>query len=282
MNEHKDDSLDSKKDLWVDELLGQVPAPREVPQFVSRDLDAFLAQQVAALEKESAVTSLTARRSRRNTGFYLSVGLVAAAVIGVFTFAGNNFNLLGSDNGVTEISVAAPSQSANSGGTSTPESNEQSSTNSTPETSQATSEPTAEPEKTPESGANSGGQSNAVEPESTEIQVLGSQGGTKYLPSDAPNIMITRTGMDYATSLNAVVEKTLPFGEPGKVNKLPAAELQCIVKLDLVDRVIAVDYGRYNGKKAVAYFVINDDGTTDAVIAYQDGSCSLAKRTSIN
>ena len=274
------------KEKWVDDLLAQVPAPAPIPDDISRQLDEFLADHIATLESQSQsnTVSLQSRRANRFTSRY-QILVAAAAVLGILTFAGTQTSFFSSNPGSTEI--AAEPNEVEVEPTPIPEENstEQEVTEPAdePENSGSGTEPT--PTKSPESD-NSGNQGNSgmVDPEvsSSEIQVLGSEGGTEYLPSNAPNVQITRSGMDYGKNLDAILDEIAPYGEPGKLNKLSDSQLACVIKFKLVDRVIAVDSGKYNGASVVTFFAIADDGTTKAYITKPGNSCELVKKVSIN
>ena len=274
------------KEKWVDDLLAQVPAPAPIPDDISRQLDEFLAGHIATLESQSQsnTVSLQSRRANRFTSRY-QILVAAAAVLGILTFAGTQTSFFSSNPGSTEI--AAEPNEVEVEPTPIPEENstEQEVTEPAdePENSGSGTKPT--PTKTPESD-NSGNQGNSgmVDPEvsSSEIQVLGSEGGTEYLPSNAPNVQITRSGMDYAKNLDAILDEIAPYGEPGKLNKLSDSQLACVIKFKLVDRVVAVDSGKYNGASVVTFFAIADDGTTKAYITKPGNSCDLVKKVSIN
>lgn len=274
------------KDKWVDDLLAQVPAPAPIPDDISRQLDEFLADHIATLESQSQsnTVSLQSRRANRFTSRY-QILVAAAAVLGILTFAGTQTSFFSSNPGSTEI--AAEPNEVEVEPTPIPEENstEQEVTEPAdePESSGNGTEPT--PTKTPEED-NSADQGNSgmVDPEvsSSEIQVLGSEGGTEYLPSNAPNVQITRSGLDYAKNLDAILDEIAPYGEPGKLNKLSNSQLACVIKFKLVDRVVAVDSGKYNGASVVTFFAIADDGTTKAYISKPGNGCELVKRVSIN
>jgi len=274
------------KEKWVDDLLAQVPAPAPIPDDISRQLDEFLADHIATLESQSQsnTVSLQSRRANRFTSRY-QILVAAAAVLGILTFAGTQTSFFSSNPDSTEI--AAEPNEVEVEPTPIPEENS---------TEQEVTEPADEPEnsgngtqptptKSPESD-NSGNQGNSgmVDPEvsSSEIQVLGSEGGTEYLPSNAPNVQITRSGMDYGKNLDAILDEIAPYGEPGKLNKLSDSQLACVIKFKLVDRVVAVDSGKYNGASVVTFFAIADDGTTKAYITKPGNSCELVKKVSIN
>lgn len=274
------------KEKWVDDLLAQVPAPAPIPDDISRQLDEFLAGHIATLESQSQsnTVSLQSRRANRFTSRY-QILVAAAAVLGILTFAGTQTSFFSSNPDSTEI--AAEPNEVEVEPTPIPEENstEQEVTEPAdePENSGSGTEPT--PTKSPESD-NSGNQGNSgmVDPEvsSSEIQVLGSEGGTEYLPSNAPNVQITRSGMDYGKNLDAILDEIAPYGEPGKLNKLSDSQLACVIKFKLVDRVVAVDSGKYNGASVVTFFAIADDGTTKAYITKPGNSCELVKKVSIN
>lgn len=274
------------KEKWVDDLLAQVPAPAPIPDDISRQLDEFLADHIATLESQSQsnTVSLQSRRANRFTSRY-QILVAAAAVLGILTFAGTQTSFFSSNPDSTEI--AAEPNEVEVEPTPIPEENS---------TEQEVTEPAVEPEnsgngteptptKSPESD-NSGNQGNSgmVDPEvsSSEIQVLGSEGGTEYLPSNAPNVQITRSGMDYGKNLDAILDEIAPYGEPGKLNKLSDSQLACVIKFKLVDRVVAVDRGKYNGASVVTFFAIADDGTTKAYITKPGNSCDFVKKVSIN
>jgi hypothetical protein len=301
------------KEKWVDDLLAQVPAPAPIPDDISRQLDEFLVDHIAKLEAESNPTNIVSLESRRTTRFSgrYQILVAAAAVLGILTFAGTQTSFFSSNPGSTEI-AAEPNESEVEP-TPLPEENsteqeaaEPTGENSTEQeaaeptgensTEQEAAEPTGEsenfengteptPTKTPEID-NSANQGNGgmVDPEvsSSEIQVLGSEGGTEYLPSNAPNVQITSSGMDYAKNLDAILDEIAPYGEPGKLNKLSNSQLACVIKFKLVDRVVAVDSGKYNGTSVVTFFAIADDGTTKAYISKPGNGCELVKRVSIN
>ncbi len=274
------------KEKWVDDLLAQVPAPAPIPDDISRQLDEFLADHIATLESQSQsnTVSLQSRRANRFTSRY-QILVAAAAVLGILTFAGTQSSFFSSNPGSTEI--AAEPNEVEVESTPIPEENS---------TEQEVTEPAVEPEnsgngteptptKSPESDNSSNqGNSGMVDPEvsSSEIQVLGSEGGTEYLPSNAPNVQITRSGMDYGKNLDAILDEIAPYGEPGKLNKLNDSQLACVIKFKLVDRVVAVDSGKYNGASVVTFFAIADDGTTKAYITKTGNSCELVKKVSIN
>ena len=274
------------KEKWVDDLLAQVPAPAPIPDDISRQLDEFLADHIATLESQSQsnTVSLQSRRANRFTSRY-QILVAAAAVLGILTFAGTQTSFFSSNPGSTEI-AAEPNESEVEP-TPLPEENstEQEVTEPTGESENAGSGTKPTPTKTPEED-NSANQGNGgmVDPEvsSSEIQVLGSEGGTEYLPSNAPNVQITRSGMDYAKNLDAILDEIAPYGEPGKLNKLSNSQLACVIKFKLVDRVVAVDSGKYNGASVVTFFAIADDGTTRAYITKPGNSCELVKKVSIN
>ena len=222
------------KEKWVDDLLAQVPAPAPIPDDISRQLDEFLADHIATLESQSQsnTVSLQSRRANRFTSRY-QILVAAAAVLGILTFAGTQTSFFSSNPGSTEIAAEPNEVEPNEvevESTPIPEENstEQEMTEPAvePENSGNGTEPT--PTKSPESD-NSGNQGNRgmVDPEvsSSEIQVLGSEGGTEYLPSNAPNVQITRSGMDYAKNLDAILDEIAPYGEPGKLNKLSDSQL---------------------------------------------------------
>lgn len=274
------------KEKWVDDLLAQVPAPAPIPDDISRQLDEFLADHIATLESQSQsnTVSLQSRRANRFTSRY-QILVAAAAVLGILTFAGTQTSFFSSNPGSTEI-AAEPNESEVEP-TPLPEENstEQEVTEPTGESENAGSGTEPTPTKTPETD-NSVNQGNGgmVDPEvsSSEIQVLGSEGGTEYLPSNAPNVQITRSGMDYAKNLDAILDEIAPYGEPGKLNKLNDSQLACVIKFKLVDRVVAVDSGKYNGASVFTFFTIADDGTTRAYITKPGNSCELVKKVSIN
>ena len=278
---------DEEKDKWVDDLLAQLPAPKPVPEDISRQLDQFLADHISTLEAQARaqgnnVVSLGAQRSSRFSSRY-QLMVAAAAVVGVLTFVGTQTSFFTGNSGSTEI-AAEPNSSQ-----SAPMPEENSSEEEAPVIDQGDTGNTNEAIPT-ETSTNNGesssyqGNGTMVDPEvsSSEIQVLGSEGGTEYLPSNAPNVQITRSGMDYAKNLDAILDEVAPYGEPGKLNKLSDAQLACVIKFKLVDRVVAVDSGKYNGASIVTFFVIADDGTTKAYITKPGNSCELVKKVSIN
>ncbi len=281
------------KDKWVDDLLAQLPTSKPVPHDISKQLDDFLADHIATLESQSQsnTVSLQNRRAQRFTARYKFM-VAAAAVAGVLTFVGSQTSLFNGNSQRSE--VAAESNSGESDGASNPIDSNNPELTPMPEESVSTAEGgdgadgqqgTTEPAPAPSSkGSSKEGNAQTVDPEVTspEIQMLGSEGGTEYLPSDAPNVQITRSGMDYAKNLDAILDEIAPYGEPGKLNKLTNAQLACVVKFKLVDRVVAVDSGKYNGANVIAFFAIADDGTTKAYITKPGNSCELAKKVSIN
>lgn len=281
------------RDKWVDDLLAQLPTSKPVPHDISKQLDDFLADHIATLESQSQsnTVSLQNRRAQRFTARYQFM-VAAAAVVGVLTFVGSQTSLFNGNSQRSE--VAAESNNGESDGASNPIDSNNPEPTPMPEESVSTAEGddgaddqqgTTEPAPAPSSeGSSKEGNTQTVDPEVTspEIQVLGSEGGTEYLPSDAPNVQITRSGMDYAKNLDAILDEIAPYGEPGKLNKLTNAQLACVVKFKLVDRVVAVDGGKYNGANVITFFVIADDGTTKAYITKPGNSCELIKKVSIN
>ncbi len=259
---------DEDKDKWVDDLLAQLPAPKPVPQDISEQLDHFLADHISTLEAEARangnnVVSLGAQRSNRFTSRYQLL-VAAAAVLGILTFAGIQTSFFTSQPESSEI-AAEPNTNANQ---------------PTPIPEESANKPTPKSEESISAEENNG----LVDPEasSSEIQVLGSEGGTEYLPSNAPYVQVTESGMDYGKNIDAILDEIAPYGEPGKLNKLSNAQLTCIVKFKLADRVVAVDSGKYNGARVVSFFAIADDGTTKAYITKPSSSCELVKKISIN
>ena len=278
---------DEDKDKWVDDLLAQMPASQPIPRDISEQLDQFLAEHISTLEAQaraqgSNVVSLGAQRSNRLSSRYQFL-VAAAAVVGVLTFVGTQTTFFTGNSGSTEV-AAEPDSSQ-----STPMPKENSSEEEKPVIEQGDTGNTNETvptETSTNNGESSSNQGNGtmVDPEvsSSEIQVLGSEGGTQYLPSNAPNVQITKSGMDYAKNLDAILDEIAPYGEPGKLNKLSDAQLACVIKYKLVDRVVAVDSGKYNGASVVTFFAIADDGTTKAYITKPGNNCELIKRVSIN
>ena len=278
---------DEDKDKWVDDLLGQLPAPKPVPEDISKQLDVFLANHISTLEAQSRaagsnVVSLSAQRSNRFTSRYQFM-VAAAAVVGVLTFVGSQTSLFNGNSGANEV-VAQPDSNQS---TAIPQENSTESETPAVDQEDSGSATETDPAETPPdngTGGSNQGTGEMVDPEvsSSEIQVLGSEGGTQYLPSDAPNVQITKSGMDYAKNLDAILDEIAPYGEPGKLNKLNDAQLACVIKFKIVDRVVAVDSGKYNGANVVTFFAIADDGTTKAYITKPGNSCELVKKISIN
>ena len=278
---------DEEKDKWVDDLLAQLPAPKPVPEDISKQLDQFLAEHISTLEAQSQasggnVVSLSARRSNRFTSRYQFM-VAAAAVVGVLTFVGSQTSLFNGSSGAKEV-VAQPDSNQSP---ATPQ--EHSTESETPAVDQedSGSATDTDPAETPTdsgTGGSNQGTGEMVDPEvsSSEIQVLGSEGGTQYLPSDAPNVQITKSGMNYAKNLDAILDEIAPYGEPGKLNKLSDAQLSCVIKFKIVDRVVAVDSGKYDGANVVTFFAIADDGSTKAYITKPRNNCELVKKVSIN
>jgi len=278
MSTHEEDEY-----KWVDDLLRKLPAPTPIPEDISKQLDKFLADHIATLEAESKsksnnVVSLQSRGTNRFTSRY-QILVAAAAVLGILTFAGTQTSLFTSQSGSSEV-AAEPNQSP-SEPTPAPE---QSATEEEAPAVEQESEPTTSQAPTQEESSPNQGTGEMVNPEvdPSDIQVLGSEGGTEYLPGNAPNVQITKSGMDYAKNLDAILDEIAPYGEPGKLNKLSNAQLGCVVKFKLVDRVVAVDSGRYNGESIVTFFAIADDGTTKAYVTKPGDSCELVKKFSIN
>ena len=272
---------DEDKDKWVDDLLAQLPAPKPVPQDISEQLDHFLADHISTLETEARangnnVVSLGAQRSNRFTSRYQLL-VAAAAVLGILTFAGIQTSFFTSQPESSEI-AAEPNTNANQP-TPIPEESASQESDTTVDQESA-NKPTPKSEESISAEENNG----LVDPEasSSEIQVLGSEGGTEYLPSNAPYVQVTESGMDYGKNIDAILDEIAPYGEPGKLNKLSNAQLTCIVKFKLADRVVAVDSGKYNGARVVSFFAIADDGTTKAYITKPSSSCELVKKISIN
>ena len=263
---------DEDKDKWVDDLLAQLPAPKPVPQDISEQLDHFLADHISTLEAEARangnnVVSLGAQRSNRFTSRYQLL-VAAAAVLGILTFAGIQTSFFTSQPESSEI-AAEPNTNANQP-TPIPEESASQESDTTVDQESA-NKPTPKSEESISAEENNG----LVDPEasSSEIQVLGSEGGTEYLPSNAPYVQVTESGMDYGKNIDAILDEIAPYGEPGKLNKLSNAQLTCIVKFKLADRVVAVDSGKYNGARVVSFFAIADDGTTKAYITKPSSSC---------
>ena len=272
---------DEDKDKWVDDLLAQLPAPKPVPQDISEQLDHFLADHISTLEAEARangnnVVSFGAQRSNRFTSRYQLL-VAAAAVLGILTFAGIQTSFFTSQPESSEI-AAEPNTNANQP-TPIPEESASQESDTTVDQESA-NKPTPKSEESISAEENNG----LVDPEasSSEIQVLGSEGGTEYLQSNAPYVQITESGMDYGKNIDAILDEIAPYGEPGKLNKLSNAQLTCIVKFKLADRVVAVDSGKYNGARVVSFFAIADDGTTKAYITKPSSSCELVKKISIN
>ena len=273
-----------KDQQWVDDLLAQLPTPEPVPDDISHHLDQFLAERVAELQAQSNVVSLSSSRSRSRTSESFTrryqFMLAAAAVTGLLAFVGTQSSLFNSAPGTSDIAAPVSSPSAAPETGAEEESQEVPTSGESAEGTQGSEPAGKSPEKNPESDNTLG----LVDPEATntEIQVLGSEGGTEYLPSDAPDVQITKSGKDYATSLDAILKEVAPYSEPGKVNKLSTNQLKCIVQLKLIDRVIAVDSGTYKGSNVVTFFAFADDGTTKAYVTVPGNSCTLVKKISIN
>jgi len=272
---------EENQDKWVDDLLMQLPKAQPIPKDISAQLDQFLAHHVSDLEAESNshnVVSLQSRGTSRFTARYQIV-VAAAAVLGILTFAGTQTSLFTGQSGSSEV-AAEPNQTQ-SEPTPVPE---QSAIEEETPVAEQESEPTASQAPTQDENSSNEGTGEMVNPEvdPSEIQVLGSEGGTEYLPSNAQNVQITKSGLDYAKNLDAILDQIAPYGEPGKLNKLSNAQLGCVVKLKLADRVVAVDSGKYNGSAVVAFFAIADDGTTKAYITKPGNVCELVKKISIN
>ena len=273
-----------KDQQWVDDLLAQLPTPVPVPDDVSRNLNQFLAERVAELQAQSNVVSLSTSRSPSRVSESFSrryqFMLAAAAVTGLLVFVGTQSSLFNSAPKGSDIAAPVSSPSAAPETSAQEESKEVPTSGESAEVTEG-SEPAAKsPAKKPES-KNTSGMIDA-EVTNTEIQVLGSEGGTEYLPSDAPDVQITKSGKDYATSLDEILNEVAPYGEPGKVNKLSTNQLKCIVQLKLVDRVIAVDSGTYKGSNVVTFFAFADDGTTKAYVTVPGNNCTLVKKIPIN
>jgi hypothetical protein len=282
---------ESEKDQkWVDDLLAQLPTPKPVPDDVSRHLDQFLAERVAELQAQSNVVSISSSRSStRASGSFTrryQFMLAAAAVTGLLAFVGTQNSLFTNNSDRTSVAsqenppndepiVDSNSQNQEEPGVVESPADDNSSDNSKEQPSN--SKPA---EQTPENDNSS----EMIDPEATatKIQVLGSEGGTGYLPNDAPDVQVTNSGMDYATNLVAILDEVAPYGEAGKVNKLSTSQLKCIVQLKLVDRVIAVDAGKYKGSNVVTFFAFADDGTTKAYVTGPGNNCTLVKKISIN
>lgn len=274
------------EEKWVDDLLVQVPAPAQIPEEISRQLDEFLADHIARIESQSksGTISLQSRRATRFTSRY-QILVAAAAVLGILTFAGTQTSFFSSNPGSTEIAAEPNGSEIEPTPVREENSTEQEATEPFIESENSGSATELPPAKTPESdGLATQGNNGMVDPEvsSSEIQVLGSEGGTEFLPSNAPNVQITKSGMDYAKNLDAILDEIAPYGEPGKLNKLSDSQLACVIKFKLVDRVVAVDSGRYNGASVVTFFAIADDGTTKAYVTKPVTDCELVKRLSIN
>lgn len=271
------------KDKWVDDLLAQLPVAKPIPEDISRQLDQFLVEHISTLETESQsnnVVSIQSHRERRFASRYQLL-VAAAAVVGVLTFVGIQTSIFQSNSKSSGI-AAKPKESASTTPAEIVPSDGGTSVDST-ESAEPKSTPTPVPtvQKTNPSSKDSGAKLNP-EVTSPDIQVLGSQGGTEYLPSDAPNVQITKTGMDYAKNLDTILNQIAPYGEPGKLNKLSNQLLECVIKFKLVDRVVAVDSGKYNATNVVTFFAIADDGTTKAFITRPGNTCDLIKKVSIN
>ena len=279
-----------KDQQWVDDLLAQLPTPKPVPDDVSRHLDQFLAERVAELQAQSNVVSLSSSRSStRASGSFTrryQFMLAAAAVTGLLAFVGTQNSLFTNDSDRTSVASQEnppndePIVESNSQTQEEPSSGESPAGDNSDDNSKEQPSKSEPVNQAPE-GANS---SEMIDPEATatDIQVLGSEGGTGYLPTDAPDVQVTNSGMDYSTNFDAILNEVAPYGEAGKVNKLSTSQLKCIVKLKLVDRVIAVDSGKYKGSNVVTFFAFADDGTTKAYVTVPGSSCTLVKKISIN
>lgn len=278
---------EGEQEKWVDDLLAKLPAPTPVPQDISDQLDAFLADHISTLEAEARsagnnVRSLSSQRSNRFTSRYQFLA-AAAAVVGVLTFVGTQTSLFTGTPESSEVAAQSEGEEPNSNEpTTTPSENVNEGSGAVDEGG-AESAPPETPSEDSDNGA-SQEDNQMIDPEvsSSDIQVLGSEGGTQYLPSDAPSVQITKSGMDYAKNIDAILDEIAPYGEPGKLNKLNNSELACVIKFKIVDRVVAVDSGKYNGASVVTFFAIADDGTTKAYISKPGNGCELVKKVSIN
>jgi hypothetical protein len=283
MSEKKNENESNHE--WVDELLAQLPTPTPVPDDVSRHLDQFLAERVAELQEQSNVVSINSSRSKSRVsgsfGRRYQFLLAAAAVTGLLVFVGTQNSLFTNDSDRTSVASEENPPNEEPIVDSNSQNQEEPSVVESPAEDKPESEPSnTQPAVQPPDVADS---SEMIDPETTtDIQVLGSEGGTGYLPKDAPDVQVTKSGMDYATNLEVILQEIAPYGEPGKVNKLSTSQLKCIVQLKLVDRVIAVDSGTYKGTNVVTFFAFADDGTTKAYVTVPGNSCTLVKKLSIN
>ena len=280
-------TYDEDKDKWVDDLLAQLPVAKPIPKDIDRQLDQFLADHISTLDAQSGVTNVVSLESRRNKNFAnrYQFLVAAAAVVGVLTFVGTQTSLFQSGPESSQVAAEPTTQPDESQAPISPEENATDSGLDSASPAPAPTE-TKDGSSTSSNQGSSGssGSSGKIDPEvsSSEIQVLGSEGGTEYLPSDAPNVQVTQSGKDYAKNIDAILDEIAPYGEPGKLNKLSNAQLGCIVKFKLVDRVVAVDSGKFNGASVVTFFSIADDGTTKAYVTKPGNSCELVKKISIN
>ena len=280
-------TYDEDKDKWVDDLLAQLPVAKPIPKDIDRQLDQFLAEHISTLDAQSGSANVVSLESRRNKNFAnrYQFLVAAAAVVGVLTFVGTQTSLFQSGPESSQVAAEPTTQPDESQAPLSPEEN-------TTDSGLDSASPAPAPTETKDGSSTSSnqgssgssGSSGKIDPEvsSSEIQVLGSEGGTEYLPSDAPNVQVTQSGKDYAKNIDAILDEIAPYGEPGKLNKLSNAQLGCIVKFKLVDRVVAVDSGKFNGASVVTFFSIADDGTTKAYVTKPGNSCELVKKISIN
>lgn len=280
---------DEDKDKWVDDLLAQLPVAMPIPKDIDRQLDQFLADHISTLDAQSGSTNVVSLKSRRSKNFAnrYQFLVAAAAVVGVLTFVGTQTSIFQSGPESSQVAAEPTTQPDESQAPISPDENATDSDSGFDSASPApapTETKDGSSTSSNQGSSGSSGSSGKVDPEvsSSEIQVLGSEGGTEYLPSDAPNVQITQSGMDYAKNIDAILDDIAPYGEPGKLNKLSNAQLGCVVKFKLVDRVVAVDSGKFNGASVVTFFAIADDGTTKAYVTKPGNSCELVKKISIN
>jgi hypothetical protein len=109
---------------------------------------------------------------------------------------------------------------------------------------------------------------------------LSGNGGAIDLPAVANPVAVTKTGKDYSTQLDDILKSVPFYSEPGRINKIGAERIACIVKLKLVDYVSAIDRGTYKAEPVDAYFAYADDGSMSIYLA--KSSCRLIKTIPVN
>jgi hypothetical protein len=264
--------MSNKDEKWLNELLSDLPKPEKTGDQISAQLDAFLSEQSAKISAASNVSSLgahTKQKSQRKNWFAQPVGIAASFIV----VAAIGFGLISQSN---SGNISAPKDNLADGVVSA---------KPVPSESPATS-PSSQP--TQEDGKNSAKPSQpasesspeSVSVEQGQIEILSGNGGAIDLPAVANPVAVTKTGKDYSTQLDDILKSVPFYSEPGRINKIGAERIACIVKLKLVDYVSAIDRGTYKAEPVDAYFAYADDGSMSIYLA--KSSCRLIKTIPVN